>query len=40
MKAHYPGRGITKDLKTTFVDIHEAWLERTKETLPWEQNNE
>ena len=29
MKAHYPGWGITKDLKTTFVEIHEAWLERT-----------
>ena len=32
MKAHYPGWGITKDLRTTFVEIHEAWLERTRET--------
>jgi len=28
MKAHYPGWGITKDLKTTFVEIHDAWVKR------------
>ena len=28
MKAHYPGWGITKDLKTTFVEIHHAWVKR------------
>lgn len=28
MKAHYPGWGITKDLKTTFVEIHAAWTRR------------
>jgi CDP-paratose 2-epimerase len=30
MKTHYPGWGITKDLKTTFMEIHEAWLRRTE----------
>jgi len=29
MKAHYPGWGITKDLKTTFEEIHQSWLART-----------
>ncbi len=28
MKAHYPGWSITKDLKTTFVEIHAAWVKR------------
>ena len=28
MKAHYPGWGITKDLKTTFMEIHDAWFRR------------
>jgi CDP-paratose 2-epimerase len=28
MKAHYPGWGITKDLRTTFAEIHQAWLDR------------
>lgn len=28
MKVHYPGWGITKDLKTTFVEIHDAWVKR------------
>jgi CDP-paratose 2-epimerase len=28
MKAHYPGWGITKDLRTTFEEIHAAWLNR------------
>ncbi len=28
MKAHYPGWSITKDLPTTFVEIHAAWLKR------------
>ena len=28
MKAHYPGWSITKDLKTTFVEIHDAWVKR------------
>jgi len=30
MKLHYPGWGITKDLKTTFVEIHDAWVRRKK----------
>jgi CDP-paratose 2-epimerase len=29
MKAHYPGWGITKDLQTTFQEIHESWLQRS-----------
>ena len=29
MKAHYPGWGITKDLKTTFQEIHESWVKRS-----------
>ena len=29
MKAHYPGWGITKDLPTTFREIHESWLKRS-----------
>jgi CDP-paratose 2-epimerase len=28
MKAHYPGWDITKDLKTTFEEIHQAWVTR------------
>jgi CDP-paratose 2-epimerase len=28
MKAHYPGWGITKNLKTTFQEIHDAWAKR------------
>jgi CDP-paratose 2-epimerase len=28
MKAHYPGWGITKNLKTTFQEIHDAWVKR------------
>ena len=35
MKEHYPQWGITKDLKTTFVEIYEAWFQReTPETSP------
>ena len=30
MKAHYPGWTITKDLKTTFEEIYQSWLARTK----------
>jgi CDP-paratose 2-epimerase len=29
MKAHYPGWDITKDLKTTFQEIHDSWRTRT-----------
>jgi len=28
LKAHYPGWEITKDLKTTFEEIHNAWVKR------------
>lgn len=28
MKAHYPKWDITKDLKTTFQEIHDAWIQR------------
>jgi CDP-paratose 2-epimerase len=28
MKAHYPGWGITKNLRTTFEEIYEAWQSR------------
>ncbi len=28
MKEHYPNWGITKDLRTTFNEIYEAWLNR------------
>lgn len=28
MKTHYPGWGITKDLRTIFVEIYEAWIKR------------
>ena len=28
MKAHYPGWNITRNLKTTFVEIHDAWVKR------------
>jgi CDP-paratose 2-epimerase len=30
MKAHYPGWSITRDLKTTFIEIHKAWVQREK----------
>ena len=30
MKEHYPDWDITKDLKTTFREIHDAWVERNK----------
>ena len=30
MKAHYPGWRITKDLHTTFVEIHDSWLKRAE----------
>lgn len=29
MRAHFPGWGITKDLKTTFEEIHTSWTNRT-----------
>ena len=29
MQAHYPGWGITKNLKTTFEEIHQSWLKRS-----------
>jgi CDP-paratose 2-epimerase len=28
MRAHYPGWDITKNLRTTFEEIHEAWVKR------------
>lgn len=28
MRAHYPGWDITKDLKTTFQEIHDSWKKR------------
>jgi CDP-paratose 2-epimerase len=28
MKEHYPDWGITKSLRQTFEEIHEAWVER------------
>ena len=28
MKTHYPGWAITKDLRTTFVEIHDSWVKR------------
>lgn len=30
MKAHYPSWEITKDLKTTFMEIYESWMQRNK----------
>ena len=30
MKEHYPNWDITKDLQTTFEEIHAAWVERNK----------
>ncbi|RZK29762.1 MAG: NAD-dependent epimerase/dehydratase family protein, partial [Hymenobacter sp.] len=30
MKEHYPGWDITKNLRTTFEEIYESWLTRTK----------
>ncbi len=29
MKSHYPNWGITKDLKTTFLEIYKAWSKRS-----------
>lgn len=29
MKAHYPGWCISRDLRTTFIEIYEAWVKRT-----------
>jgi CDP-paratose 2-epimerase len=29
LKAHYPGWDITKNLRTTFEEIHQSWLKRT-----------
>jgi CDP-paratose 2-epimerase len=29
MRAHYPGWEITKDLRTTFVEIYESWNQRS-----------
>lgn len=37
MKAHYPNWGITKDLRTTFEEIHQAWVNR--ESMNEGQNN-
>lgn len=31
MKSHYPGWDITKDLKTTFQEIHDSWQARLKQ---------
>jgi CDP-paratose 2-epimerase len=31
MKMHYPNWGITKSLKTIFMEIYEAWLQRNSE---------
>jgi CDP-paratose 2-epimerase len=28
MQAHYPAWGITRDLRTTFQEIHDAWRRR------------
>ncbi|MEM8602047.1 MAG: NAD-dependent epimerase/dehydratase family protein, partial [Bacteroidota bacterium] len=28
MRAHYPGWDLTKDLDTTFEEIHQSWVER------------
>lgn len=28
MREHYPGWDITKDLRTTFIEISEAWIAR------------
>lgn len=30
MKAHYPSWDITKDLKTTFQEIHDSWVDRVE----------
>lgn len=30
MQANYPGWSITKGLKTTFLEIHDAWVRRTR----------
>jgi CDP-paratose 2-epimerase len=30
MKSHYPGWSITKDLQTTFQEIHDAWAARNR----------
>ena len=34
MKAHYPGWDIAKDLKTTFAEIHAAWMKRISGAAP------
>jgi CDP-paratose 2-epimerase len=31
MRTHYPSWNISKDLKTTFEEIHQAWLERNNQ---------
>ena len=33
MKEHYPNWDITKDLHTTFKEIHAAWVERNKQVI-------
>ncbi len=33
LKAHYPGWAITKDLKTTFGEIHDAWVQKTSDEI-------
>ena len=35
MKAHYPGWDIAKDLKTTFAEIHAAWMKRISGDAPF-----
>lgn len=30
MQSHYPGWDITKDLTTTFAEIHDSWVKRSK----------
>ena len=30
MKTHYPGWTITRDLRTTFVEIHDSWVRRAE----------
>lgn len=32
LKEHYPDWSITKDLKTTFQEIHDAWIQRNSNT--------
>lgn len=33
LKAHYPGWGLTRDLRSTFQEIHESWVRRTATTV-------